>query len=241
MMTTMLACVAALTSALVAAPTSRPIAYTSFKEKSAYYHMVVADLKSGRVEARTIHSPRLTSAWSLVAQAQPSVAITGTFFGPRGGYPVADVLVDGELVANGRRGSAVAIDWWGGVHLFDTGFGRRVNWNDYRWALRGGVRLVSRGKVRPNPKAQKFRDPRIWGRAARTAVGLDRNGKLVFVATKNRVTLSELGRAMTRRGVREAISFDGGGSTLLYYRGQMVIGTSRRLSNLLALTERPIP
>ena len=131
------------------------------------------------------------------------------------------------------------MDHFGNVKIFDTKFKQEVDWSQYKFGIRGVVRLVSNGVVNPNPKAQKFRDKRIWGKASRTAVGLDKNGKLVLMATKKNVTLSQLGKAMLTQNVVEAVSLDGGSSTCLYYRGKMVIGADRRLSNMFVLQEKP--
>ncbi len=215
----------------------RPIRYKSFSDHGAIYHSVIADLASDQVSTRAIHQPKLTLPWKMIGQDEPVAAITGTFFAPSCGRPVADVLVDGKLVAKGDRGSVVAIDWFGKPHIFDTRFKKKIDWYEYRYALRGAVRIITDGKVNPNPKLQKFRDPRIWGKAARTAAGITKDGKLVLLATTHSVTLSELGRAAKKLGVYNAVSLDGGGSTCLYYRGKMVVSTQRRLSNMLTLHE----
>ena len=217
---------------------SRPIGYTTFKYGRAGYHMVTADFRTELVSAETVHSQKLTSVWTMIKQSQPAVAITGTFFAPSCQRPVADVLVDGKLTAKGDRGSVVAVDWFGKVSIFDSRFKKKVDWSLYRFALRGAIRVLTAGKVNPNPKAQHFRDRRLWGRAARTAVGITKSGKLVLLATRSSVTLSELGKAMLSRGVRDAISLDGGSSTCLYYRGAMVISPGRKLSNLFVVHER---
>jgi len=219
-------------------PAARPIAYDSFYRDRALYHIVQADIKSGMVTSSTIYRHGLMSSWKLMSSANATVGITGTFFAPASGYPVGDVLVDGVLKVKGYRGSAIGCDSLGGVDIFDTRFSQSVDWSKYRYGLRGVVRLISNGKVCPNPRAQKFHDPRIWSHASRTAIGLTKSGKLVLVATKNNVTLSALGKAMASRGVVDAVSLDGGGSTCLYYRGKMVVGTGRRLSNMFVLQER---
>lgn len=234
---------AKLVLAATVAPTAttkaaRPIAYDSFIREKALYHVIKADLASGLVNPRAVYKPGLNSSWKLVTGSNATVGITGTFFAPASGYPVGDVLVDGDLKVKGYRGSAIGIDYFGNVKIFDTRYKQEFDWSEFRGGIRGAVRLVSNGKVNPNPKAQKFRDRRIWGKASRTAVGLDKNGKLILVATKNSVTLSQLGKAMVSRGVVDAVSMDGGGSTCLYYRGKMVIGTSRGLSNMLVLQEK---
>lgn len=230
---------AAMAVACASASGARPISYESFKQGQALFHSVLADLSSDRVSAGTLHSDRLTSLWTFVKEKQPAVAVTGTFFCPRSQRPVADVLVDGQLVASGDRGSVLAVDWAGRASIFDTRFKAKVDWSKYRYALRGAVRVVSAGKVSPNPKAQRFRDSSIWGRAARIGVGTTRAGKLVLVATKSAVTLSELGRALVAKGATEGISLDGGSSTCLYYHGSLVVAPKRRLSNLLVLYEHP--
>lgn len=211
------------------------IAYATLKHGHAKYHVVTADLNSGMVTGGAVHAKRLTSIWTLVKQDQPLAAITGTFFDPRSQRPVADVLIDGALVAKGSRGTALGVNYFGEVKIFDKPFKSAVDWSDYRYGIRGAVRVVSNGSVQPNPKAQKFKDSRIWGKASRTGVGLTKNGKLVLVATVNQVTLRELGYAMKKLGVKEGLSFDGGGSTALYYKGSLVIPPKRKLNNLFTL------
>jgi len=230
--------IAAMAPATVRPPV-RPIAYGSIGFNKAIYHVVKADLSSGLVQPEAVYNPGLVSSWKLVAGSNATVGITGTFFAPKSGYPVGDIVIDGDLKVEGFRGSAIGVDHFGNVKIFDTKFKQEVDWSQYKFGIRGVVRLVSNGVVNPNPKAQKFRDKRIWGKASRTAVGLDKNGKLVLMATKKNVTLSQLGKAMLTQNVVEAVSLDGGSSTCLYYRGKMVIGADRRLSNMFVLQEKP--
>jgi exopolysaccharide biosynthesis protein len=226
----------AAAAALIGAPkATMAVGHETFFSEGRGYHLVRANVSSGSVEAETLYSSSLVSPWHLISRAQPIAAITGTFFAPSNGSPVADVLVDGRLVARGNRGSVLGVTDSGGIVIADKAFRRKFDWTGLRHGLRGAVRLIANGKVCPNPKAQRFRDPRIWGRAERTAVGLDRLGRLVMVATKQSVTLSQLGRALRKKGVVDAVSLDGGGSTCLYYMGRMLVPTSRRLSNMFVL------
>ena len=217
---------------------SSPLSYELLAHGKAKYHVVTADLKSGQIEARTVHSPQLISVWSLLSTGRPVAAITGTFFSYGSQKPVADVLVDGNLVARGSRGSGIGVSYFGAVTILKQSFRKGVDWRDYRYGLRGAVMVVSNGKVCPNPKSQRFRDKRIWGHAARTGIGMTKSGKLVMIATRSHVTLSELGRAMRSRGVLDGISLDGGGSTCLFYQGSLVIPPQRKLSNLFVLTRK---
>lgn len=221
-----------------AKPASRPIAYVPFVTGRVVYHAVQADVSSGLVDSRTAYANRLVSPWRMIQDNQPTVAVNGTFFAPQNGVPVADVLVDGKLEARGNRGSVLAVADDGTVQIADRGFKRSFDWDGFRYGMRGGVRILTKGKVMPNPRAQAFKDPRIWGKAARTAVGITKSGKVLIVATKHSVTLSQLAKAMKSRGVVDAVSLDGGGSTCMYYRGKMVVSTGRRLSNLFTLHER---
>ena len=218
---------------------ARPIRYQSFQEGYVYYHAVIADMSHGQVTAEAYYADKLTNAWKMIGVKQPAAAITGTFFGFESQQPVADVIVDGELVARGHRGSAVAVDWYGNVHIFDTPFEQEIDLYEYKHMLRGAIRLVRDGRVEPNPKAQHFKDSRLWGKAPRTGIGLTENNVLVMMATNNRVTLSEFGRAMKKLGVHDAVALDGGRSTMLYYRGSLVLQPKRNLSTMFILHERP--
>lgn len=222
-------------SSLVATPPAPAIQYAKFKSGKAWYHTVTARVSPDSYSVETVESHRLTSIRNLIAKPQPVAAITGTFFCPRAQRPIADVVVDGSLVAHGAIGSAFGVDWYGVPRIFDTRYGSVLDWGAYRFGLRGAIRVVSGGVVRPNPKAQRFYDPHLRGRAARTGLGLTADGRVVMIATKGKVTLSEFGRAMRVKGVTEGINLDGGSSTCLYYQGSFVLSTSRRLSNLVVL------
>jgi len=214
------------------------IAYSIVKHGGAGYHEVLINMNSDSISPSVMLENRPTSLSQMLAPEPPAVAITGTFFHPTSAYPVGDVLVDGRLKASGMRGSVLAVDWFGDIKIWDSGFLEPIDWSGYRFALRGLVRLIRNGVVAPNPKAQRFRDARIWGKATRCAVGIRKDGKLVLFATRNNVTLSQIGNAMKSRGVVEAVNLDGGSSTALFYKGKNVINPNRRLSNLFMIYER---
>ncbi|RYG45190.1 phosphodiester glycosidase family protein [bacterium] len=233
---------AMLAAVLIAAPRQEAgkIGYRVLSSGGHRYHVVQADTTEGFVSTRTVIRNGRVSPWSFVKREQPRVMMTGTFFAMQNGTPVADVLVDGLLKARGNRGSALGIRPDGTIAVWDKPFKRKEEWEGFEFGLRGGVRVVTKGIVHPNPKAQRFKDPAIWGKAARTAVGLTKQGKLVLVATKERVTLTGLGRAMVKAGVREGLALDGGGSACLYVDGKMVVPTARPLSNMLVLSESAV-
>jgi hypothetical protein len=215
------------------------VARVSSRTAAGWIQGVKADLGSRRVRVEVLFTPKLTPVWSMLRESQPVAAITGTFFAWETQMPVAEVLVDGSLVSKGRRGSVLGVRWDGRVEIRDIPFGRAFDWTPYRYGLRGAVRLMTNGEVDPDPRAQKFRDPAIWGRAPRTGVGLTPNGKLILAATSRPMTLSQFGKGMKSLGAVDALSLDGGGSTMLYHDGKMVVRTGRRLSSLLAIHQAP--
>lgn len=217
---------------------TRPISYDSFMYNHHLYHMVLANMDCGACAVSTVHCDWLTSAHRLVGESQPVAAITGTFFSPGSQKCVADVVVDGKMVAQGNRGTAVAVDYYGNVKIFDEPFNKAMDWSAYKFGLRGAVRVVDGGRVAPNPKAQRFHDPHIWGKASRTGLGLTESGKLILFATRDNVSLSEFGKAMRTKGIRNGVSLDGGSSTCFYYNGEFLISPGRKLCNMLVLSEK---
>ena len=227
-----------LLSAVAMAKTATPIAYQKVVSSGKSFHVVVANMGPKTMSAAISHEQRLTAPRNLLVD-EPIAAITGTFFDPRSHIAVGDIIIDGEQTVSGYRGSAVGVDWFGQVKIIDTKRKQPVDWSLYRYAMRGAVRILSSGKVAPNPKAQGFKDSRIWGRAARTGIGVTKQGKVVLIATTQKVTLSELGAAMKKQGAYNGVSLDGGGSTFLYYKGKSIVPTSRRLSNLFLIYDKP--
>ncbi|HMS55358.1 MAG TPA: phosphodiester glycosidase family protein [Fimbriimonadaceae bacterium] len=230
----------ALAIAVSATPAAKAaVGYEVFSQGRNKYHVVTANMASNSISAGMAYNKGPASIWDLVKKDKPLAALTGTFFHMRTHRPVADVLVDGNIVAKGFRGSAVGVDWYGAVQIFDTKFSEKTDWGNFRYGLRGAVRILTDGVVCPNPKAQKFRDSRLWGRAARTAIGTTKHGKVLLVATKSSVTLSELAKALKANGATNAVSLDGGGSTCLYYKGSLVVPPNRKLNNLFVIYGKP--
>lgn len=225
---------------MLAAATSMPsdARHFTFFHGDIGYHAVIADLGPGNLAASTYFAPRLTSVWSMIRDKQPLAAVTGTFFAFENQLPVADVIVDGEQKATGYRGSIVAVDWYGNVSIRDAEVRRPFDYLEFRYALRGGVRVVHNSQVKPNARAQGFTDPAIWGKARRAGIGVTKQGKVLLIATKQRVSLAGLGKAMLKQGVVDGVSLDGGGSTMLYFNGDIKVPPTRKLSTLFMIERR---
>jgi uncharacterized protein YigE (DUF2233 family) len=211
------------------------------KLAGAWFFIVTVDLNSENVKVTgAVAQPRgrAESFGSLIRRTQPTVAICGTFFDLKTKTPVADIVIEGHQHAEGHRGSALVIDYYNRPKILDFKPGQPVDWTLYRFGLRGGIRILTAGKTTINPTSQGFKDKRIWGRARRTAVGLKPGNKLVFLLTKEPVHLSQLAEAMKVLNVRDAVAFDGGGSTALYYKGSTLIAPNRPLTNVVLVYEK---
>ncbi len=217
------------------------VACEKLKLAGAWFYVVTVDLNSENVKvtgAVSYARGKAESFPSLIRRTQPTVAICGTFFDPRTKTPVADIVIEGQQHAEGHRGSALVIDYYNRVGILDSKRGQPVDWTLYRFGLRGGIRILTAGKTTINPASQGFKDRRIWARARRTAVGIKPGNKLVFLLTKEQVQLNQLASAMKALGVRDALAFDGGSSTALYYKGTFLINPARSLTNVVLVYEK---
>ena len=123
------------------------ISYSSFQRGSAYFHLIRPNLNHETVSAETRYTSKLTSIGNLWADDVPVAAITGTFFAWENQKPVAEVTVDGNLMCPGRRGSLIAIDWFGKAHILHPGYRQELDWFPFRYGLRGssGSALTAAG------------------------------------------------------------------------------------------------
>ncbi|MBU0566608.1 phosphodiester glycosidase family protein [bacterium] len=114
-------------------------------------------------------------------------------------------------------------------------------WKDVLYALGGGPRLVKEGKIYITSKLEKFRPDVALSQAARSAIGVTKDRKLLLV-TVDSATLKELANLMIGLGAEEAMNLDGGGSSTLVYRDWVVNSpqgqSERAVSNALLVFER---
>ncbi|SRR5665213_803185 len=104
---------------------------------------------------------------------------------------------------------------------------------DAREAIGAGPRLVTDGRITVDPAAEGFRDPKIlYLSAARSAVGLTRDGTTMILATSGG-TIREMAAVMLGLGAYQAMALDGGASSGLWLRGTYVTPPGRPLSNAL--------
>jgi hypothetical protein len=108
------------------------------------------------------------------------------------------------------------------------------------WMIRDGV--VQSADIRPETCTGA--PGSCYDGAAQTAVGLSADGRWLFLVVDKRgggATLQEMAEFMQGQlGANDAIKFDGGGSTQLWYEGAFITrGDGRWLSQYLAVTALP--
>ena len=92
----------------------------------------------------------------------------------------------------------------------------------------GGPLLVEHGRAHVRVAEEKIAADIAKGRAPRTALGIKKDGTLLLVVVDGRnnnsagLTLAELATYMLRLGAREAVNFDGGGSSVIAINGLVV-------------------
>ncbi|MFC1560180.1 phosphodiester glycosidase family protein [Candidatus Margulisiibacteriota bacterium] len=127
---------------------------------------------------------------------------------------------------------------------------------DLKHIVGGGPRLIKGGQLYVSKNIEKFRWDVATSRAARTAVGITGDGKLLLVTVdKNKtryypelvnpsagMTLEELAGLMDELGAVEAMNLDGGSSTTFVLgrniKNNPASGEERRVSNAILVKER---
>ena len=172
------------------------------------------------------------------------------------------VTHDGLVVAEGNGNLAIPPGGYvvsgQGKAYFDLrkwiGLGQELDVNfsidpAVKHAMGGGPVLVDDGKVSVQTGGKRFQADILYGRAPRTAIGLLRDGSYMLVTVDGRhpgvsvgATLGEMAETMKELGVVEALNLDGGGSTTMWLRGQVVNrpsdGYERPVSNALLVMPR---
>lgn len=117
-------------------------------------------------------------------------------------------------------------------------------------ALQGGPGLVRDGRVQIPYAWEGFSHGFYRVRTARSAIGITRANKILFVTVDRRsrrssgMNLPELAALMHRLGARDAMNLDGGGSATLVVGGRVVSalprGGERTVSAVLVALRRPV-
>ncbi len=174
----------------------------------------------------------------MINRANPNVAVTGTFFSLDDLQPVGDIVIDGSLVHFGGMGTALCITPNNQATMVTCAWGRHHDWSPYDFVVACGPRLLQRGRIVLDPRAERFRDKHMLAPNSRIAVGITRGNTLFFVMTHAPIYLGRLARVMQSLGAAEAMNLDAGTSTGFYYNGATLAKPGRKLTNMIVVYGR---
>jgi LysM repeat protein len=224
-------------------PVGKPFSVKRLTPLNIPVRVLNVDLRYRDVLVAPVLPPQGLGAGARVsALARTSGAravVNGSYFHPRSYAPAGDLVMQGRLLTWGRIPAALAItpDNRATIAASTTPFlGRPLDttWRGMETVIATGPRILRGGGV-VRQYASAFRDPALFGRAARSAVGLRSNRDLVFVTTHARLTTTEMSKVMARLGVQDALLLDGGSSaglawTGLAWNGAAVLDSVRKVS-----------
>ena len=113
--------------------------------------------------------------------------------------------------------------------------------------LGAGPMLLNNRQIVLNGEAEGFSNAFNQQRASRSAVALDNQGNIMFVAVHQRIGgsgpgLQEFAQILLQLGAKDALNLDGGSSTQIYLGGEIIDRspvTAARVHNGLGLFYRP--
>ncbi len=133
-----------------------------------------------------------------------------------------------------------------GAQYVDVQINTNPKWENVKHIISGGPYLVRNGEVYIDMTAQKLGS--IGGRNPRTAIGYTKDNDLILITADGRegssigLTLTELANLLKSLGCTNAINLDGGGSTVMYVKGQIVNRPHQSggiaLSNALVISKK---
>ncbi len=221
-------------------PQGRPAAYKQLRPLNIPVQIVNVDLRWRDVlVAPVLPSDRLAfgsgaRVGQLARSSGAQAVINGSYFHPRSYAPAGDIVMQGRMLTWGRIPQALAItpDNRASIRPCTTALLRvplDSTWEGMETVVATGPRILTGGRVQ-RQYSNAFRDPALFGRAARSAIGLVSNRDLVMVSTHARLTTTEMGKVMARLGIKDALLLDGGSSTGLAWNGRPVLDSVRKVS-----------
>ncbi len=115
--------------------------------------------------------------------------------------------------------------------------GDPIQWSDIRSTLGAGPLLVQGGKNILDAKKEGFTDNKFIGAAQRSFIGVTKE-QVLILGTVPDVTLKELAEILLKLDIQDGMNLDGGASSALYFKGQVVTKPSREISNAIVITKR---
>ncbi|MDD3925883.1 MAG: phosphodiester glycosidase family protein [bacterium] len=196
-----------------------------------------------------VRAQKLETVSSIARRNGALAAVNGGYF-DRSGRPLGALIIEGRWEGYPLLNrSALYIDKTGAIS-FGTEpalpsiepLSDSTPW----YCLGAGPRLVEQGQMKITAREEAFRDDIAVGRAPRTGLGLAADGTVVLAVVDGRqpgisigMTLEELATLLLNLGARDALNFDGGGSSALYLDGTILNspsdGRERPVASALAV------
>ena len=178
---------------------------------------------------------------TLVNGSNAVAVINGGYFHPRTFSIAGDLVVNGKHISTGRLRSIFAITPGNRVVIRTHSSISAANWRGYETALAGGPFVLQRGSVVVAPRREGYRDPSVWSKAPRSAVGVVNDRQFFFISTTARLNLFDLAKVMDALGAKDAIALDGGSSVGMAFRREVLIHPGRRIAYGLGVFVEPKP
>lgn len=166
--------------------------------------------------------------------------VNGSFFSPRTRQPMDWLMVDRRWLSRVGRRPVLVVREDGSASIMAP---RLAYASALVHAIGGGPTLLSGGRLALSGWPRS-----MGGRAPRTAVGVDGDGSVLLLTIDGRrrgsvgATIREEARYMAALGARAAINLDGGGSSTMVVRSEVVNvpsgGSERLVSNALMVISR---
>jgi len=175
----------------------------------------------------------------FVRRHAPVAAVTGIYFDIRTLQPTGTIVAGGRTVHESHIGTAVCFTPDNKVRFVDARLGEACDLSNTECGFRTGPRLLANGQYSLNPRREGFRHPGLYGARTRMALGVTAFNKLLLVFVRTPVTFSRLATIMKLMGATDAVCLDGGTSSAMYYKGQLIQRPGRLLTNVVEVLRRP--
>jgi uncharacterized protein YigE (DUF2233 family) len=207
------------------------------------YHVKIVrvNLENPRIRVKAILPKHNKGANfdAMVAGSKAVAMINGGYFNTATFAPAGDLVINGRYVARGKLRTALGITPDNRAYLWvkpeSLSRASRLDWSGFETLISSGPYILRRGLVQVTPKSEGYKDPAVWGSAARSAVGISSERKLFFVSTREKLNLWELSKIMRALKAKEAIALDGGSSVGMAWKGKVLIHPKRRIAFSIAV------
>lgn len=185
---------------------------------------------------------KVESFYSMWRRSVDPVVVSGTFYGERTRETMGTIVSGGRVHQSpdwDNRGTALVVDRLGKARMVTLRAEGKPNPRECSFWLQSGPRLVRNKQIWYKPHYEGFRDPSLFSRARRMAVGLAGNGRtLLIVGFKEYPTLMESAKILRDLGVSDAMNLDGGPSAGLAVSGRLIMGPDSPLTHVLVMRPR---